>query len=204
MKIAMIGVKSVPCPGGIATYTEQLGSRPAARGHEVTVYCRRQYLNGDTGSPIAPYRGMQRRLSPGIPGKYTDAATHTLTAAIDALRSDFDIIHIHGSAPAFVAPLLSLKRRSPTVVTIHSLDWEGAKWGAAATGIMRPPRGCPFGRPMNLLLSPGDCSGTMRRCSAARPPTSPEVRRWPRYVRLTRSAGAGVSNRTGTFSSLVA
>lgn len=137
MKIAMIGVKSVPCPGGIATYTEQLGSRLAARGHEVTVYCRRQYLNGDAGWPVAPYRGMQRRLSPGLPGKYTDAATHTLTAAIDALRSDFDIIHIHGSAPAFVAPLLRLRRRSPMVVTIHSLDWEGAKWGAAATTVMK-------------------------------------------------------------------
>ena len=137
MKIAMIGVKSVPCPGGIATYAEQLGSRLVARGHEVTVYCRRQYLNGDAGPPIPPYKAIHRRLCVGIRGKYTDAATHTLTSAMDALRSDFDIIHIHGSAPAFVAPMLRLKRHCGVVVTIHSLDWEGAKWGAAATATMR-------------------------------------------------------------------
>ncbi|MGM0494385.1 MAG: glycosyltransferase family 4 protein [Armatimonadota bacterium] len=137
MKIAMLGVKSVPCPGGIATYTEQVGSRLATRGHDVTVYCRRQYLNGDAGPPVEPYRGMHRRLSAGLSGKYTDAATHTFTAAVDALRSDFDIIHIHGSAPGFVVPLLRLKRRCPLVVTIHSLDWEGAKWGALATATMK-------------------------------------------------------------------
>ncbi len=144
MKIAMLGVKSVPCPGGIATYAEQLGARLADRGHEVTVYCRRQYLNGDAGPPLKPYKGIQRRVSAGISGKYTDAATHTLTAATDALRSDFDIIHIHGSAPAFVAPLLRLKRHCPVVVTVHSLDWEGNKWGAIATATMKTAARIPL------------------------------------------------------------
>lgn len=137
MKVAMIGVKSVPCPGGIATYAEQLGSRLVARGHEVTIYCRRQYLNGDGEAPIAPYRGMQRRLSPGLRGKYLDAMSHTLTSAAGALGCDYDVLHIHGSAPAFVLPLLRLKRRCPVVVTIHSLDWEGRKWGPVATATMR-------------------------------------------------------------------
>ena len=127
----------MPCPGGIATYTEQVGARLAERRHEVTVYCRRHYLDGDTGSPLASYRGMRRLLSRGLRGKYTDAASHTLTSAADALRRDFDIIHIHGSAPAFIAPVLRLKRHCPIVVTIHSLDWEGRKWGALATAAMR-------------------------------------------------------------------
>ncbi|MFP4249282.1 MAG: glycosyltransferase family 4 protein [Armatimonadota bacterium] len=138
MKIAMLGVKSVPCPGGIATYTEQVGSRLATRGHDVTVYCRRQYLREADDIPPAPYRGIERRLSPGIRGKYFDALTHTLSAAIDACGRDCDIINIHGSAPAAaVAPMLRLRRRCPVVVTIHSLDWEGAKWGGVATGAMR-------------------------------------------------------------------
>ena len=41
----MLGVKAVPCPGGICTYAEELGSRLVSRGHEVTVYCRRQYVD---------------------------------------------------------------------------------------------------------------------------------------------------------------
>lgn len=137
MKIAMCGVKSVPCPGGIATYVEQLGSRLAARGHDITVYCRSQYLEGDGALPALPYRGMERRLSPGLRGKYLDAMSHTFTSAVDALRCDYDVMHIHGSAPAFVLPILRLNRRRPIVVTVHSLDWEGRKWGALATATMR-------------------------------------------------------------------
>ncbi len=138
MKIAMLGVKAVPCPGGICTYTEQLGSRLVDRGHEVLVYCRRKYLNGDdAGAQPGPYKGIERKLSAGIPGKYLDALTHILTSAIDALRQDYDVIHIHGSAPSVVAPLLRLRRGCPLVVTIHSLDWQGNKWGRLATAAMR-------------------------------------------------------------------
>lgn len=145
MKIAMLGVKSVPCPGGISTYTEQIGSRLVARGHEVVVYCRRQYLDEtDLRGDPPPYRGITRRLSPGVRGKYFDAISHTFTAAMDAIRRDFDVVHIHGSAPAVVTPLLRLRRRLPIVVTIHGLDWEGRKWGPVATAIMRAMARAPI------------------------------------------------------------
>ncbi|MGC9319695.1 MAG: glycosyltransferase family 4 protein [Armatimonadota bacterium] len=144
MKIAMLGVKAIPCPGGICTYTEQIGSRLVARGHEVVVYCRRQYLPDDETSPISPHRGVRRRLSPGLRGKYFDAVTHTLSSALDALVRDFDVVHVHGSAPAVVAPLLRLRRGRPVVVTIHSLDWTGAKWGSLATAAMRAAARVPI------------------------------------------------------------
>ncbi|MCK4323390.1 MAG: glycosyltransferase family 4 protein [Armatimonadetes bacterium] len=138
MKIAMLGVKAVPHPGGICTYAEELGSRLVSRGHEVTVYCRRQYLNGagDNGN-IPPHRGIERKLSRGLRGKHLDALTHTFTSALDSLRRDYDVIHIHGSAPAVVAPLLRLRPGRPLVVTIHGLDWQGDKWGRIATRGMR-------------------------------------------------------------------
>ncbi len=138
MKIAMLGVKAVPCPGGIATYAEQLGARLVNRGHEVTVYCRPQYLNGDGRAVyLPPYKGIERRLTPGLRGKYLDALTHTFTSVLDSLRRDYDVIHVHGSAPAVMAPLLRLRPRRPVVVTIHSLDWQGDKWGPLATAAMR-------------------------------------------------------------------
>ena len=142
MKIAMLGVKAVPCPGGIATYAEQLGARLVNRGHEVTVYCRPQYLNGNgNGNGRAvyppPYKGIERRLTPGLRGKYLDAPTHIFTSAFDSLRRDYDVIHVHGSAPAVMAPLLRLRSRRPLVVTIHGLDWQGDKWGPLATAAMR-------------------------------------------------------------------
>ena len=42
LRIAMIGTRGVPAAyGGFETAVEEIGSRLAARGHEVTVYCRR-------------------------------------------------------------------------------------------------------------------------------------------------------------------
>jgi len=138
MRIAMLGVKAVPCAGGIAAYTEQLGKRLVERGHEVTVYCRRQYLDGDAGSStLRPHNGLRRRVTPGLCGKYLDAITHTFTSALDSLRQDYDVVHIHGSAPAVVTPLLRLRPKRPIVVTIHGLDWQGGKWGPLARGGMR-------------------------------------------------------------------
>ena len=138
MKIAVLGVKAVPCAGGIAAYTQHLSSRLVARGHEVTVYCRRQYLGDEfTGGRLPDFEGIRRRLSPGLRGKHLDALTHTLTAALDTLRRQYDLVHIHGSAPAAVAPLLRCRPGRPVVVTIHSRDWEGEKWGPSATRAMR-------------------------------------------------------------------
>jgi|LSQX01.1.fsa_nt_gb glycosyltransferase involved in cell wall biosynthesis len=123
--------------GGIATYTLQLGSRLVERGHDVTVYCRRKYLDEAAGKNPPPYQGIKRRLSPGLRGKYLDALSHTFTSALDVLRRDYDLVHLHGSAPGIVLPMLRLRRHLPLVTTIHSLDWEGAKWGGAAAAMMR-------------------------------------------------------------------
>jgi hypothetical protein len=44
LRIAMVGTKGVPATfGGIERHVEELGARLAARGHRVTVHCRRNY-----------------------------------------------------------------------------------------------------------------------------------------------------------------
>lgn len=134
LRIAMLGVKSVPAAGGIARYVEELGSHLAQRGHEITVYCRKRYLDDPACSP---YRGIRRKLSPGLSGKHLDAATHVFSAAVDCLWRDYDIVHIHGLAPGFVTPLLRLLSRKRIVLTVHATDWQGAKWGALARQSMK-------------------------------------------------------------------
>ena len=132
MKIAMLGAKSVPAIGGIAHYIEEIGSRLAARGHEVTVYCRPHFLEGDADD----YRGMERLVTRGLRGKHLDATTHTLTSAFHAMRSGYDIYHIHGAAPGMIAPLMRLRPRGYSVITLHGLDWTGSKWGPLAAKMM--------------------------------------------------------------------
>jgi len=134
MKIAMLGVKAVPCIGGIQLYAEETGRRLVQRGHEVTIYCRSQYLDGDAAPE---YRGITRRITSGFRGKHLDAATHTLTAALDVLRRDYDIAHFHGVGPSAFASLLRLRPKTRTVVTMHGLDWQRAKWGGIATACIR-------------------------------------------------------------------
>jgi glycosyltransferase involved in cell wall biosynthesis len=135
LRIAMLGVKSVPTAGGIARYVEELGSRLVSRGHGVTVYCREHYLDDPaTGNT---HRGMQRVLSPGLKGKHLDAPTHTLTAALDSMRKDFDILHIHGLAPGFVTPFVRGMSRKRIVLTVHACDWQGSKWGGTARHCMK-------------------------------------------------------------------
>ena len=143
LRIAMIGVKSIPAAGGIARYAEELGSRLAARGHDVTVYCRKHYL--DDPASGATHKGMRRAVTPGLRGKYFDAPTHTLTAAVDSLWKDFDVLHVHGLAPGFVTPFVRGMSRKRIVLTVHACDWQGSKWGSIARQCMKQAAGVALG-----------------------------------------------------------
>ena len=125
----MIGVKAVPTIGGIAAYTEEVGSRLAQRGHEVTVYCRSRFLGADR-EPT--YRGMQRRLTWGISSKHLDALTHTFSSVLAASRDDFDVLHFHGVGPATLMPLARAMSSAKLVATIHGFEWQSNKWGLGA------------------------------------------------------------------------
>ena len=134
MKIAMLGVKAVPAIGGVAHYCEQLCSRLAARGHEVTVYCRPHYLNGDGRTY---YLGIRRQMCRGIRSKHLDTITHTLSALANAAGEGYDILHFHAIGPGALAPLASLASRAKVVVTSHGLDWQRAKWDLAAKQFLK-------------------------------------------------------------------
>ena len=67
MKIAIVGTRGIPAAyGGFETLAWELSTRLAARGHDVTVYCRR----GRTDESIPVPAGIRRRFLPYLPGKY--------------------------------------------------------------------------------------------------------------------------------------
>jgi glycosyltransferase involved in cell wall biosynthesis len=132
MKIAMIGQKGVPATyGGIERNVEEVGSRLAKMGHEVTVYCRLYYTKRG-GS----YHGMRLIRLPSINTKHLDTATHCLVATWDSLLRDYDIVQFHALGPSVFAriPRLSGAR---TVVMVHGLDWQREKWGPTASWILK-------------------------------------------------------------------
>lgn len=134
LRIAMIGQRGVPATfGGVEHHAEQLGSRLADMGHEVTVFCRKNYVEDE----IAAYKGMRLRYLPTIGTKHLDAIVHSGLSTLDAMREEFDVIHYHALGPGAVAPVPRFLSSSKVVQTIHGLDDERAKWGRVSKAMLR-------------------------------------------------------------------
>ncbi|MEU7845834.1 glycosyltransferase family 4 protein [Micromonospora parva] len=133
LRIAMIGQKGMPATyGGIERHVEEMASRLAGYGHEVTVYCRRSY--GET--PADGYRGVRLRQTHTIASKHLDAIVHAATSTMAAMTARPDIVHYHGLGPALVAPLPRALSRARVVLTVHGLDNQRGKWGLAARAVL--------------------------------------------------------------------
>lgn len=124
MKIAILGTRGIPGNyGGFETFAEQLGTRLAARGHEVTVYCRRHYSTGDARS----YKGVRLVVLPTIRHKYFDTVVHTLFSVIHALTGRFDVILICNAANSIFSFIPRLFG-TPTLVNVDGLERKRKKW----------------------------------------------------------------------------
>lgn len=133
MKIAMIGIKGVPASwGGMERIVEAMGAELVRRGHEVTVYCRSYYVPKD----INEYKGMKLIRTPTINTKHLDCPVHSLTATLDCLRRDFDIIHFHSIAPAIFCGIPRIFGKK-TVVQIHGVGWTDVTWGPFVRWLMK-------------------------------------------------------------------
>ena len=133
MKIAMIGQKGLPATyGGIERHVEEIARRLVARGHEVTVYCRFHY----TPPQQADYHGVKIVRLPSWNTKHLDTATHVFLSTMHSLFQGYDLVHFHALAPSAFA-FLPRWFGTPTVVTVHGLDWQREKWGAVASWVLK-------------------------------------------------------------------
>ena len=132
LRIAMLGVRGFatsPPPafrqgdtlliGGAELAVEGLSRALARRGHDVTVFTR--------GGDDEDAAGVRLRPAWYLPGRRTEALSHTLWGTIRAMRSGYDVIHYHAVGPGSCAALARLAG-VPTVVTVQGLDWLREKW----------------------------------------------------------------------------
>lgn len=125
MRLAILGTRGVPASyGGFETFAEQLSIRLAARGHDVTVYCRSHYV-----SPRQlEYKGVRLEVLPTIRHKYLDTVVHTFLSALHAAgRGRYDAALICNAANAPFAPLLRLAG-TPVVINVDGLEHKRRKW----------------------------------------------------------------------------
>lgn len=132
MRIGVIGTIGIPATyGGVERHVEELYSRLAARGHEITVYCRSFY----TPKLIKTHKGIRLVRFPTIRRKHMEAPIHGFVSTIAALAKRFDVVHYHAMFPALFSAIPRICG-SATVVTLHGLDWQREKWGWIARKVL--------------------------------------------------------------------
>jgi|HubBroStandDraft_1064217.scaffolds.fasta_scaffold49394_2 glycosyltransferase involved in cell wall biosynthesis len=128
LSIAIVGSRGIPHSySGYEAFLGEVGPRLVARGHAVTVYCRRGLFRERPES----YRGVRLIYLPNIETKVLGTFSHTLLSMFDLLFRRVDVALVVNVANAFhcVIPRLLGKR---IAINVDGLDWKRDKWGRLA------------------------------------------------------------------------
>ena len=133
MKIVVTGTRGIPnVMGGVETHCEELFPRISARGFDVTLIRRSNYVNDD----LKEWKGVKLVTLPSPKKKSFEAIIHTFRAINKAKKLGADVLHVHAIGPALLVPyakLLGMK----VVFTHHDPDYDRDKWGLAAKTILK-------------------------------------------------------------------
>ncbi|MFC7623332.1 DUF1972 domain-containing protein [Microlunatus sp. GCM10028923] len=125
LRIAMIGTRGVPARyGGFETAVEEVGSRLAKRGHEVTVFCR-----PDPDGPGEEHLGMRRVELPIVRKRSLETLAHTALSVINPALRDIQVALVFNAANALLLPVIRA-RRIPVATHVDGLEWQRGKWGS--------------------------------------------------------------------------
>jgi len=134
MRIALLGTRGLPAAySGFETAVDNLGTRLAARGHEVVVYCRPHMVEGRHRF----YKGMRLVYVPTIRSKYLDTFVHTFLCTVHMrifVRPTVAFYFIAGNSP-FAG--LSRRLGVPSIINVDGLDSQRAKWPRFAKAYLR-------------------------------------------------------------------
>ena len=133
-KIVVTGTRGIPgILGGIETVCEELFPRIAARGCDVTLIRRTNYVHDN----LPEYKGVKLLDLQAPQMKSLETIVHTLRAVwVAKFKLRADLLHIHAVGPALVTPfarLLGLK----VVFTHHGPDYDRKKWNGIARFMLR-------------------------------------------------------------------
>lgn len=136
LNIAMLGHKRIPLrEGGVEVVVEELSTRMAAYGHNVTCYNRSgHHISGKEFDRSIPkeYKKVKLKTVFTIHQKGLAAVTASFLGAICAALGKYDVVHFHAEGPCVMLWIPKLFGK-PCVATIHGLDWQRAKWGGFAS-----------------------------------------------------------------------
>ncbi|MFA5339241.1 MAG: glycosyltransferase family 4 protein [Candidatus Omnitrophota bacterium] len=124
MKIAVLGTRGFPgVQGGVEAHCENLYPRLAARGCEVVVFTRAQYVDPS----IKEFEGVKFIPLTCPSNKFLEAFVHTFKGVLAAIRLKPDIVHIHASGPSLCVPMVRMLGMK-AVMTSHGPEHLRKKW----------------------------------------------------------------------------
>lgn len=135
VRIAVLGTRGIPdVMGGVETHCQSLYPRLVAKGHCVTIFARKGYVQNASYD----YQGVKVEPLWTPKKKSLEAIIHTALGVLQVAnrRKEFDLLHIHAIGPALLIPfakLLGLK----IIMTHHGPDYDRQKWGWVAKTILR-------------------------------------------------------------------
>lgn len=125
MRFAILGTRGIPARyGGFETFAEELSTRLAKRGHQVTVYCRER-----NAEPT--YRGVRLQYLPTIRHKYFDTIAHTALSTLHVLGSRYDAL-LYCNAANAVFTWVPRALGMPVALNVDGLERHRKKWNALA------------------------------------------------------------------------
>lgn len=132
LRIALLGARGIPASyGGFETFAEQLATRLASRGHQVTVYaeCGEQ--------PVADtfYQGVRVRHRRRPKWGAASVLAYDCACLWDA-RREYDLVYMLGYGAAWACwwPRVF---GVPVWINVDGLEWARSKWGWGARVYLR-------------------------------------------------------------------
>src|ERR1700690_4129580 len=121
VRIAILGTRGIPANyGGFETFAEELSTRLAARGHQVTVYCREKYSKPE-------YRGVRLVYLPTIHHKYLNTLAHTLVSTLHLIFHRVDTALYCNAANALFT-ILPRMAGIPVALNVDGIERKRRKW----------------------------------------------------------------------------
>ena len=125
VRIAILGTRGIPARyGGFETFAEELSTRLAQRGHQVTVYCREQY-------PESLYRGVHLVYLRTIRHKYFDTIYHSGISTLHLLFHRQDVV-LYCNAATAIFTLWPRLLGIPVALNVDGLERNRKKWNCFA------------------------------------------------------------------------
>ncbi|HLH43441.1 MAG TPA: DUF1972 domain-containing protein [Bryobacteraceae bacterium] len=130
MRVAILGTRGIPARyGGFETFAEELSARLAARGHQVTVYCRQR-------PSASEYRGVKLRYLPTIRHKYLETIAHTFLSTLDLaarqLGREPQQAALYCNAANAIFTFIPRLCGVAAALNVDGLERHRKKWNAAA------------------------------------------------------------------------